>query len=254
MSPLPCQPGHLPAKQHFGCSPRLACGEQSTAAASCDGFSHPCLSGWGRNRCPLPGHKPFQAVPAPAPIPGAPGLLIQVCSQSGALPAAFTCPESLKRPKFGVFSFPTQMIHCTFLYKQWVDPRWISRTDTAPIPGLGSYSSAPPSLRPPNLSCSKAQVQEQTCVPRTCAECLWGAEGKESPSVPQAMLLDAGKLPCIVHPSLPCTPDCCAPLAAMHPSLPTQPLEAPFPTPAGEQPTQHHSRLIASASCCLRKA
>lgn len=131
--------------------------------------------------CPRTQTPPCRAL---APIPGASGLLSQVCSQSGALPAAFTCLESLKRPKFGVFSFPTQMIHCTFLCKQWVDPSWISGSDTGLIPGLGSHSSAPPSSRPSNLSCSKAQVQEQTCGPRTPVQCLWSAEGKESPSVP----------------------------------------------------------------------
>ena len=57
----------------------------------------------------------------------------------------------------------------------------------------------------------------------TPAQCLWGAEGKESPSMPQAGSLDAGELPCIVHPLLPCTTRCRAPLAAVHPSLPCTP-------------------------------
>lgn len=74
--------------------------------------------------------------------------------------------------------------------------------------------------------------------------------GKKIPSVPQAVLLDAGELP----PSLPCTPHCRVPLAA-HPAS-----AGSLPHPAGEQPAQRGaqnqglSKLIVSTLRCLQKA
>ena len=246
-SPLPCQPGHLPGQQHFGCFPWAGLWGAEHCCSGCNGFSHPYFLGWGGNGCPVPSHRPLQAVPALAPIPGAPGLLARVSALSGVLRAVFSCLESLKRPKFGVFSFPTQMIHCTFLCKQWVDPSWISGSDTQPIPGLGSCSSTLSSPRPPNLSCSKEQVEGRTCGPPTLHN---ACRGGKSPSVPQARLLDAGELPC--------TPRCPAPLAVLHPSLPTRPPQAPVPIPAEAPPAWgaawYHSGLTAPASRSLRKA
>lgn len=106
-----------------------------------------------------------------------------------------------------MFFFPAQMIHCTRLCKQWVDPSWISGSNTAPIPGSGReqqlhtfFSTASLSVLQQNTSAGANLCFTHTS--RTRMEC----GGERELQCALSRVTGSGELLGTGHPPLPGTP------------------------------------------------